>query len=537
MREMNRRTFLKSAGVGTMAVAAMASMPVLAEEEAAKDAEMEEEIEISETLETDVCVIGLGAAGIQAALTVAEAGVSCIVLEKGFIGVANGANAGGPALAETARQEEEDAVVTVKTLFDHMYGFSHGTVNALLLHKAIEQGNRAYSHFADNGVRMGLRKDAYGVGFRARHNFQNEEGTQLRGADRFQPLVDAFVEMGGEVREFTAGKKILKDDNGAVCGVIAYDDDNSAYIQVNCKAVLVACGGYLGNDARLKEHFGDMTVYPLGNTLSNGEGYDMVLEAGGVADRNWAICANEFGGATATSNRNMNPSPNLNYAVYGQLMVNMNGDRYMNEQYMSDDALSVGGECSLREGIYYAILDQEAFEKFGDPEEGMYGYYGRPEEWWTGANGTQKAEGNAEALETDIENGWAFKADTLEEIAEYFNLPNLPKTVEEYNAMCEAGEDTVFGKSSYLMKALATPPYYAFQYYASAWCTFGGVKTDDKCRALTSAMEPIPGLYVAGVDNGSLYTSPYYNNEGASLGLAYTSGIVAGDAMVEYVSE
>ena len=66
--------------------------------------------------------------------------------------------------------------------------------------------------------------------------------------------------------------------------------------------------------------------------------------------------------------------------------------------------------------------------------------------------------------------------------------------------------------------------------------SFGGVKTDDYCRVLKADQSPIPGLYVAGVDNGSLYCSPYYENEGASLGIAYTSGIVAADCMVEYLN-
>jgi len=69
----------------------------------------------------------------------------------------------------------------------------------------------------------------------------------------------------------------------------------------------------------------------------------------------------------------------------------------------------------------------------------------------------------------------------------------------------------------------------------SIWGTFGGVKTDDYCRALTPKQEPIPGLYVAGVDNGSLYASPYYENEGASIGVAFTSGIVAAQCMAEYI--
>ncbi len=63
------------------------------------------------------------------------------------------------------------------------------------------------------------------------------------------------------------------------------------------------------------------------------------------------------------------------------------------------------------------------------------------------------------------------------------------------------------------------------------------MKTDDYCRALASDQSVIKGLYVAGVDNGSLYCSPYYENEGASLGIAYTSGIVAADCMIDFLNE
>ena len=34
--------------------------------------------------------------------------------------------------------------------------------------------------------------------------------------------------------------------------------------------------------------------------------------------------------------------------------------------------------------------------------------------------------------------------------------------------------------------------------------------TDEQCRALDANSDPIPGLYVAGVENGSLFCSPYY---------------------------
>ena len=78
---------------------------------------------------TDVVIIGAGGAGMMAALTLAKAGRSCVVLEKGkHLSVSNAARAGGPSLADTLLQEEENCIVSAEMLFRHMYGFSRGTV-------------------------------------------------------------------------------------------------------------------------------------------------------------------------------------------------------------------------------------------------------------------------------------------------------------------------------------------------------------------------------------------------------------------------
>ena len=156
-------------------------------------------------------ISGCGAAGIQAALVLQAAGVKTHLLEKGSsCGVSNGSQAGGPALAETRVQAAEGATVSIKTLFECQYGFSRGTVDAALLRKCISQGERVVSAFMDNGVNMGLRRDAYGMGFRARHNFANKEGKQLRGVDRFGPLIAKFESMGG-VFETQRGRQAVED--------------------------------------------------------------------------------------------------------------------------------------------------------------------------------------------------------------------------------------------------------------------------------------------------------------------------------------
>ena len=535
MKSISRRDFLK----GTVATAAALGLSGITTAFADDAAEEKVELVPSASFDYEAVVIGCGAAGLNAALTLAAAGKKTVLLEKGgSCGVSNGCMAGGPALAETRVQEAENATVTAEQLYGFEYGFSRTTVNASLLRKCADQGERVVSNFMDNGINMGLRVDAYGVGFRARHNFQNTDGVQVSGAPRFEPLVAKFEADGGVFEANREALQLIKDGD-TVTGVLVRNTEDDSILQYNAKAVLVATGGYAGNAERLKQIYGDIEIWPLCNVLSTGQGFDMVMEAGGIADRNWALCCNEFGGA----NHKIPDRPGAamafanqaqKFAIYGGLIVNRNGDRFMNEQFLTDRPLAQGGEISLREGKYFAVVDQEMYDACRD--KGVLEYYGNPADWYVGQVGLQGVvlDRLDDEMNSAIEQEWAVKG-TLAECAEYFGLTNLEATVEAYNALCEAGEDSQFYKSSYLLKALSGDTFYVVEYEPSIWSTFGGVKTDDYCRALAKDQSVINGLYVAGVDNGSLYCSPYYENEGASLGIAYTSGIVAADCMLQYL--
>ena len=540
MRNISRRDFLKGTAAAAAALSLTGITTAFADE---TPAEEKAELVPTSSFDYDAAVIGCGAAGLQAALVLAAAGKKTILLEKGpTCGTANGAVAGGPALAETRVQAEENATVSAETLYACEYGFSRGTVNGSLLRKCTDQGERVVSNFIDNGVNMDLRIDAYGMGFRARHRFLNaDKSAQIAGPGRFQPLVDKFEADGGVFEANREALRLVKDGD-AVTGVLVRNTEDDSIIQYNAKAVLIATGGYAGNAERIRKIYGDIEVWPLCNVLSTGQGYDMAIEAGGIADRNWALCCNEFGGA----NHKIPDKPGAamafanqaqKFAIYGGLIVNTNGDRFMNEQYLSDRPLALGGEMSLREGKYYAVVDQEMYETCRDQSD--FAYFGSPADWYVAQQAGAQQAATLDKLDADmeaaLEQDWAFKG-TLAECAEHFGLTNLEKTVADYNALCEDGKDGQFFKSDYLLKALTGDTFYVVEYEPSIWSTFGGVKTDDYCRVLTADQKPIPGLYVAGVDNGSLYCSPYYENEGASLGIAYTSGIVAGDCMVEFLN-
>lgn len=229
MRNISRRDFLK----GTVATAAALSLTGITSAFADDAAEEKVELVPTSSFDYDAVAVGCGAAGIHAALTLAAAGKKTVLLEKGpTCGTSNGCMAGGPALAETRVQKEEGAVVSAEQLYSFEYNFSRGTVNASLLRKCTDQGERVVSNFMDNGINMGLRVDAYGVGFRARHNFQNEEGRQISGAPRFEPLVAKFEADGGVFEANREALQLVKDGD-AVTGVLVKNTEDESIIQYN----------------------------------------------------------------------------------------------------------------------------------------------------------------------------------------------------------------------------------------------------------------------------------------------------------------
>ncbi len=492
----------------------------------------------AEEYTTDVVIVGGGAAGLTAAIGASDNGANVIVIEKGAsTAVSNGANAGGPIAVGTKVQKAEGEKLTLEQLYTHMSNFGKGTINDALLKNVLSVSGETLDMFADLGMDTYLRPDAYGVGFRARH------GIKQKGADRMKFLEDKITSNNGKIMLETAGTEVILDDNGNAIGVKAVKSDGTE-VTIHAKAVLIATGGYLGSQEMIHQKFGDITVNPLGNTLSTGDGINMVLKAGGIEDKNWGIVANEFSAANSKAGQwTIDSNENLRFGIYGGLIVNGEGNRFFNEQIMADEPLS-GAAAALRQGTYYAVMDEAYYNSVC--EKGIWKTLGKPASWVAGKNNLSESAPESRAhvkvltkakdqLAEAIDQGWAFKADTIEEVAAHFGLTNLPDTVAKYNAMCAKGKDTQFYKNPVFLTSVSKGPFYVFQYETSAWCTLGGVKVDDGLRVISTKNEPIKGLYAAGLDAGSMYTNPYYDNEGAALGLSFASGTLVGRNMAEYI--
>lgn len=265
---------------------------------------------------------------------------------------------------------------------------------------------------------------------------------------------------------------ILMED-GVATGVQC--ESGKDVINVNAKAVLVCTGGYLANEEKVAAEYGGCKVVNMGSLNNTGDGERIVLAAGGVA--------------------------------------------------------------TLHEKRYYAIFSENTVNAMKDSP--YYQSIGAPAVWTSAATMFNAPLANFDAnLASAQEEGWCFKASSIAELAEVTGLEALPETVTEYDSYVAAGADPDFLKDPAFLQPIedGSTAYYAFEYNPSAFNTFGGPRTDEQCRALDANSDPIPGLYVAGVENGSPFCSPYYAVGGSCSGLSQASGRVAAKAMVEYIA-
>ncbi len=533
---LSRRSFLTLGGVAALGgAAALAGCAPQASSESKSESAKGDDAAMKtadQTKECDIAVVGAGGAGMWAAVEAVRAGKSVVVIEKGAnVGVANGSLAGGPFIVGSKLQQEAGIDFTVEEAFNHIMEYGHWSTNAAAIKAAVEISGETIDQFtSDFGVPTGLRPDNYGAGHASvRANFQadpKDSKTQAKGEARMKPLQEFVESEGGEFLFNTAGKRLIMENGGCV-GVQC---EGEGVIDVKAKQVIVATGGFLGSADMMLEKFGTF-VNPLGNILSVGEGIDMVQAAGGQVSTQWGIAGNEFAGSNQKAD-GLYDRKNAAFTVgiYGTLLVNNQGRRFSNEGKFANLPLALGGAISLVGGKYYAVVDQTYVDGLNAGTDAWTLCGSDAENWRTGMMTLKgKALENVQAnFDAAVEEGWAFKADSIEALAEAIDAPDLAKTVETYNAACAAGKDDQFYKPACFLQPVAAGPFYAMQYEPSAWVTIGGIRTNDRLQAIDAEGVAIPGLYVAGADNGTLMSAPYTDYEGYSLMCAYCGGRLAG---------
>jgi len=217
----------------------------------------------------------------------------------------------------------------------------------------------------------------------------------------------------------------------------------------------------------------------------------------------------------------------------GDLMVNLDGERFMNEDDAGNTTFG-GNAIAMQPGrVAVSIIDGDIarrHQRDGLPHVSLV----EPE---------FLVQAFDAAVQAALDNGFEdfYKADTVEELAEQIGIPaeTLRSTIEAYNACCASGVDKEFGKASkYLNPVTGKGGYMALKYYTGAYGTVGGVRVNKRCEVLDQDSKPIPGLYSAGSDANTIYADSYnFKLPGNTMGFAVNSGRMAGEAMCAYLDE
>jgi fumarate reductase flavoprotein subunit len=143
------------------------------------------------------------------------------------------------------------------------------------------------------------------------------------------------------------------------------------------------------------------------------------------------------------------------------------------------------------------------------------------------------------ALDAGVESGIVFQGDTLQDLAENMGVDaaTLEKTIQDYNAACEAGEDPVYGKDPKYMISLGDGPFYAVKARPVSLGAIGGVLVNSNLQVIKEDGTVIGGLYAAGNDVAEIYNNSYPLVEGVTMMTALTGGRICGEEAAAYAAE
>ncbi len=140
---------------------------------------------------------------------------------------------------------------------------------------------------------------------------------------------------------------------------------------------------------------------------------------------------------------------------------------------------------------------------------------------------------------------WIIKAPTLAALAEQIGLPAdaLIATVSRFNGFCAQGKDADFARGESLwemkkfggpasqLKPIERPPFVAISFNRSILGTKGGVRTNAKGQALRQDGSVIPGLYAAGLTMANPIGTRALG-AGTTLGPNLTWGFICAEALL-----
>lgn len=529
------------------------TLPWLGEAPAISDDQVEEE------LTADVVVVGLGAAGVPAARAAAEAGAKVVCLESSshLNSVASDmAIFGGQTQAQWGRGDgflDKKMVVNM-----HMEECSHH-VSQSIISRYYDESGAALDWFVGASKNLYMAPESYAeIPTDAQANYMfpymypvpetydytKEDLPCYPTSVGFSSLatvmadnLQAAVDAGAEVRYSTKGVELILNDEGAVAGIYAQAAGSDGYIKITAPSVILATGDYLGNEDMMKFYAPECVENGInilsidlddeGNYTNVGEGHKMGAWAGAAIEQWHAPMIHHMGGGAGADGRGV-------IGNNGYLWLNLRGKRFMNED-LPGQQLENQVELQPQRKAYQFFdaswPEQLAYFPAAHGVACIYRDEPLPEYTASGLRINVRTPADIDAA---VEEGRCLKADTIDELLgmiEGMDVETAKASIERYNELARAGEDTDFFKSSQRLFALENGPFYA----AECGCALtlgnlGGLESDEECHVYNTDRELIPGLYAAGATQGGRFAVQYpISLKGLSCGMCMVYGKIAGE--------
>lgn len=530
-----------------------ASPPWLGEAPAISDDQVEEE------LTADVVVVGLGAAGVPAARAAAEAGAKVVCLESSshLNSVASDmAIFGGQTQAQWGRGDgflDKKMVVNM-----HMEECSHH-VSQSIISRYYDESGAALDWFVGASKNLYMAPESYAeIPTDAQANYMfpymypvpetydytKEDLPCYPTSVGFSSLatvmadnLQAAVDAGAEVRYSTKGVELILNDEGAVAGIYAQAAGSDGYLKITAPSVILATGDYLGNEDMMKFYAPECVENGInilsidlddeGNYTNVGEGHKMGAWAGAAIEQWHAPMIHHMGGGAGADGRGV-------IGNNGYLWLNLRGKRFMNED-LPGQQLENQVELQPQRKAYQFFdaswPEQLAYFPAAHGVACIYRDEPLPEYTASGLRINVRTPADIDAA---VEEGRCLRADTIDELLgmiEGMDVETAKASIERYNELARAGEDTDFFKSPQRLFALENGPFYA----AECGCALtlgnlGGLESDEDCHVYNTDRELIPGLYAAGATQGGRFAVQYpISLKGLSCGMCMVYGKIAGE--------
>ena len=492
-----------------------------------------DETAITETVDTDILIVGAGNGGMFAAAYAAANGLNFRVIEQnanvqdtrhwyGAVDSAAAKEAGEPAtdkaklLSEISRYASGKCDQRVVKTWINESAAMHDFMRSILEDKYgwvcdFTSGSEA-AWPAENAEHN--TDYLYPV---QEHNYMASESAS--GTPRNELLLQYIQELGYDVDFKTSLAKLEKNSDGRITGIIAQSTEDDHFIRYNAnQGVLLACGGFPGNPYMMEQ------LDPLGTSVTTACSYSPADKGYGIRAAVWAGANLDKEAAPMLFDRGIvAPGVDAGYvdsdSAFGGkafpgkirqynpgtqpfLKVNRNGERFANESCPYNDIVYAAAHQPGR--VYAQICDANILE-----DAKRFHTIGCSAQTRNG--GEKYIQGK---MDEAIEAGALFKCDTLDELADKMGFTGAAKdtflaTVERYNELYDKQNDEDFGKPAYRLSAIRTAPFYGCWLGASLLTTEQGIAINEKGQALDNNNQPMEGLYITGDMSGSFFANNY----------------------------